>query len=261
MFLADPPRTQYDWYFSLLGIPIRVHPLFWAVGMLVGFQGVPSGKPVYLLVWIAVFFVSILVHEMGHALMMRYYGWNPSVTLYAMGGFARYDSGFQPNHSSYQRPGNREFAQIIIAAAGPAAGFLLAGATLLISGMMGNLPQFSVGLPTFISWDVPVPITEENLFHWYLVDCLLFINIYWGLVNLIPVYPLDGGQIARELFMKYGGGDGIQQSLWLSVWVGGAMAAYGVMHGTLYFGLLFGYMAFSSYQMLKSFGGFGRNPW
>ena len=33
-----------------------------------------------------------------------------------------------------------------------------------------------------------------------LVWDLLFVNIFWGLVNLLPVFPLDGGQISRELF-------------------------------------------------------------
>ena len=94
MFLADPPRTPYDLYFRLWGIPVRVHPLFWAVGLLISFA---PGPPLEMFIRLGVWFVSILVHEMGHAWMMRYYGWNPSVTLYAMGGFARYDMGLRPS--------------------------------------------------------------------------------------------------------------------------------------------------------------------
>ena len=50
-----------------------------------------------------------------------------------------------------------------------------------------------------------------------LIFDLLFINIFWGLVNLLPVYPLDGGQIAREVLGLVNPADGLRQSLWLSV--------------------------------------------
>ena len=46
---------------------------------------------------------------------------------------------------------------------------------------------------------------------------MLYVNIFWGLVNLLPVYPLDGGQIARELLELASPADGVRQSLWLSV--------------------------------------------
>ena len=263
MFLADPPRTQYDLNFTLAGVPVRVHPLFWLVGLVFGYGGVPPDKPALLVAWLAVFFVSILVHEMGHALTMRYYGWNPSVTLYAMGGFARYDGGFTANFSSYQRKGNREFAQLIISAAGPAAGFLMAGLIVLVARLLGGNVQFDVGLRSLVTWQITQ--IDDNLR--FLMDCFLLVNIYWGLLNLLPVYPLDGGQISRELFTRYSVGDGIQRSLWLSIATGAGLAAYGLYHGAFYMGLLFAYLAFSSYQLLQSytgggFGGFGgRNPW
>ncbi|MCH2128104.1 MAG: site-2 protease family protein [Pirellulaceae bacterium] len=257
MFLADPPRTPYDLYFRLWGIPVRVHPLFWAVGLLISFA---PGPPLEMFIRLGVWFVSILVHEMGHAWMMRYYGWNPSVTLYAMGGFARYDHGFTTQFSSYQRPGNREYAQIIIAAAGPGAGFLLAGLSVVVAELAGADIKFAVGRPSIVVWHITG--LEGNFLM--MMHFTLFINIYWGLVNLLPVYPLDGGQISRELFMRYVGNDGLQKSLWLSVGVGAAMALFGFMHDYYFIGLIFGYLAFSSYQLLQTFsgggfGGFGRN--
>ena len=50
------------------------------------------------------------------------------------------------------------------------------------------------------------------------VAFLIQINLYWGLLNLLPVYPLDGGQIARELFLARRPEDGLERSLRLSMW-------------------------------------------
>jgi len=247
MLLADPPRTQYDLYFSLFGIPVRVHPMFWLVGAVLGIQGV--GEQHFLLfVWLAVLFVSILVHEMGHALTMRYFGWNPSVTLYAMGGFARYDGGFTANVSSYQRRGNRGFAQVLIAAAGPGAGFLLAALVVLVAGLLGADVKFRFPLDWEITLTTYGPWCSAVI-HW-----ALYVNIFWGLMNLLPVYPLDGGQISRELLMMYSARDGVQYSLWLSVITGVVLAVCSIYFGSFPFlAMLFAYLAYSNYQLLQSY--------
>ena len=92
MLFTEPPRTQYDVRFSVAGIPVRVSPFFWLVTLLFGASG--GTDAVGLLTWVAVVFVSILIHEMGHALVQRYYGWEPSIILYQMGGLATYNTGF-----------------------------------------------------------------------------------------------------------------------------------------------------------------------
>ena len=255
MLLADPPRTQYDLYFSLFGIPVRVHPMFWLVGAVLGIGNV-GDQHFLLFVWLAVFFVSILVHEMGHALTMRYFGWNPSVTLYAMGGFARYDGGFTANVSSYQRRGNRGYAQVLIAAAGPGAGFSLAALVVMVACLLGADVKFRSPL----NWE----ITLANYGPWCraVIHWALYVNIFWGLMNLLPVYPLDGGQISRELLMKYSARDGVQHSLWLSVITGAVLAVYS-FRSLPFLAMIFAYLAYSNYQLLQSYrgAGFRRHPW
>jgi stage IV sporulation protein FB len=93
--------------------------------------------------------------------------------------------------------------------------------------------------------DLPF-LPYENLN--YFLQFLLFINIYWALINLLPVFPLDGGQIARSLFFLYNPRDGIRQSLLLSVIAGAGAAYYGFSHGQSYMGILFALLAFDSYQ-------------
>jgi hypothetical protein len=57
-----PPPTRYDLRFNLAGFPVRVHPLFWLIAVLLGYS---SGDPLQILIWVVVVFVSILIHEMG----------------------------------------------------------------------------------------------------------------------------------------------------------------------------------------------------
>jgi hypothetical protein len=75
-------------------------------------------------------------------------------------------------------------------------------------------------------------------------------------MNLLPVYPLDGGQISRELFLMGDAHGGMEKSLWLSVIVGGCAAVLGLLLlQSLLMALLFGSLAFSSYQILQQYGG------
>jgi Zn-dependent protease len=254
VFAAEPPQTQYDLHFRILGIPVRVHPLFWLMGLILGLRG---GDPMYVVIWIGVLFVSILIHELGHAFTMQYFGQNARVVLYMMGGLAIPDSSPWQVRSSRRTRGPLE--QILISAAGPGAGFLLAAivvGTVCAAGGSARLGLLFQVIPFPL---VTLPETANDRVA-DLVGCLLWVNIFWGLINLLPVYPLDGGQIARELFVTADPYAGVARSLWLSVVVGGVIAVAGlVLLKSVFVAILFGVLAFSNYQMLQHFGG-GR-PW
>ena len=51
----------------------------------------PEIKPLHSFIWLAVVTVSILIHELGHAVAIRYYGYRPWITLYGLGGLASYN--------------------------------------------------------------------------------------------------------------------------------------------------------------------------
>lgn len=61
------PETPYDLRFQLLGMPVRVHPLFWLVAAMLGWRN--ENIPL-VLIWVGCVFVSILVHEYGHGLVV-----------------------------------------------------------------------------------------------------------------------------------------------------------------------------------------------
>src|SRR5690242_9793394 len=103
--------TPLDLNFSLFRIPVRVHPFFWLVSALMGWN--PHNVNAMLL-WIVCVFVSILIHEMGHALTAAHYGWRPHVVLYSFGGYAQY----------FPTRGHTAGRAIVVLFAGPGAGFV-----------------------------------------------------------------------------------------------------------------------------------------
>ncbi len=77
----------------------------------------------------------------------------------------------------------------------------------------------------------------------------LFPSILWALLNLVPVWPLDGGHIARSVILMNRGT--VSQSLWVSLICAVALAFYAFSHQQTMMGIFFGMFAFSSYQMLN----------
>ena len=259
MLLFEPQRTQFDLNFRLGDIPVRVHPFFWLAALILfgGWLSAP-GAPMLLAIWVAVFFVSILIHELGHAVVMKYYGDHPSIVLYAFGGLAIpsgggagggfYDSGWRPR--ARQTP----IRKIQISFAGPLAGFILAFVTALIARTAGVKVWIEV-VEYFPHIEVEGLRLGSGL--WFLVLQTVYINIVWGLINLLPVYPLDGGQIARELFALSGAYDAQRKSLYLSLFTAIGAAIFGwQMLDNLWMALLFASLAFSSWQALQQFSRF-----
>jgi Zn-dependent protease len=243
--LAEPARTPYDLNFRLLGFRVRVHPFFWLGAGLLGGNFLQVSFAAWL-IWIAVVFVSIIVHELGHAIAFRRFGRNASIVLYAFGGLAVPDSVV----------GGR-MRRILVSLAGPFAGFVLAGLVY--------------GSDQLAHWS-----SKENgsLVPFFYV-MLIYVNLYWGIFNLLPVFPLDGGQVASELCEARWPARGFRISLQISVWVAAAIAVYSFVceyetrtqqlqllkelpwwfpRGGMYSGILFLILAVQSYQLLQQLG-------
>ena len=247
---GEPPRSEYDLHFRVLDVPVRVHPFFWLLTIFLGINNTGRG----IFIWVGVVFVSILVHELGHALAIRFYGWTPRIVLHSFGGLAIYDPSSSPWQSG-RRIRRTPAMQIMISLAGPVAGFVLAA--LVVAVLF--LTQSEIGFYFFgrlLRFGAGNPITNPDLAN-FVLD-LLYVNIFWGLLNLLPIFPLDGGQVARELFVA-NSNDGIRQSLQLSFATAAVIALLAlVQYQQTYMALMFGYMAYINYQQLSgpsSFGG------
>ena len=242
MLLGEPPRTQGDINFNLLRIPVRIHPGFWVLALVLGMNG--SSVPA-ILTWIVAVFLSILVHELGHALVIRSYGYHAWITLCWTGGLASHNPG-----ESHGLRGPTALDQVLISLAGPMAGFLLAAVIVVPMAATGYVAEFfpyGAGWP----WIKPYLIGSER-FTYFLLD-MLYINIFWGLVNLLPIYPLDGGQIAREIFLVFNPREGIRRSLIVSIVTSVALVALALNSGRWFPAVFFGYLGYSGYQTLQAY--------
>ena len=164
-------------FFRAFGIPTTVQLGFWFGCVLLGYPTLRGPHKFTMLVWIGVVFFSIMIHELGHAFAMMRYGLRPEITLHMLGGLT----------SSHGMTRLSRSRRIFISFAGPLAGFIFYG---LLIGVQALLPDLvRVG---------PDPSTAEIALSFAIYQ-LEWVNLWWGLVNLIPVLPLDGGHILEDI--------------------------------------------------------------
>jgi len=203
--------------FRMFGFPVTVAPAFLLVAALVGFTGeLDLGL---LVVWIGVIGVSILVHELGHAVAARGVGARPAIVIHGFGGYTTYTP---------PRPLSR-WEQVRISLAGPAAGAAL-------------------GLVVWAVWTVAYPDARDLARAAFVFG--LWANLGWGLVNLLPVLPLDGGMVMEAVLP----GDHERRrrlALGTSIPVSAALAGVFFSLQLPFAALLFAYFAYTSFQELR----------
>jgi stage IV sporulation protein FB len=258
VFLLEPNETPYDLNFSIFRIPVRVHPMFWIFSAILGWPALHEG-PQFLIAWIVLVFVSILIHELGHVWTGMAFGAYGRIVLYSFGGLA---VGSSQVRSRWQR--------ILVLFAGPLAGFIfiavaLAAQELRAPGLgrfyLGRVAQ-SFGIPVEIEAPARMPaLSDMELF---LMRQLCFINIAWGLLNLLPIWPLDGGQISRQVLEGVSPRNGAYLALSVSAGLAGLLAIISILKemgnarlrflpfGDWFTALMFGMLAYQSVQMLQA---------
>jgi len=249
MFLAEPQPTPADLRFPVRGIPVRVSAWFWVAAALLGWnvcQGLADGDQRellrYLAAWVGVVFASILVHEMGHALAYRMFGQSAHVVLYHFGGLAIPDQWGR-------RGARRPIERLIVSAAGPLAQLALAAsivAVLKAGGYRVPFPIPAVGAALGLTDGRPFTSPLGFAVVWFLLQ----VNIFWPLLNLLPVPPLDGGQIVREGLASLGFDNAARIAGVLGVFAGGLVAFWAYTNNEPYLGIMFAMLAVSCYQNL-----------
>ncbi|MCH6255350.1 M50 family metallopeptidase [Puniceicoccaceae bacterium K14] len=161
--------------FNLFRIPVSVHWMFFLLTAFLGglFGALEVGTPEAfkgVLVFMIAAFISIMVHELGHALTGLAMGAKfTQIHLGGMGGVAIFPG------ASFTRP-----KSILVTAAGPAASIILA---LIFSAVAANTENQTLS---------NYPLRAQ------FIGTMVFINIFWSAFNLCPIMPLDGGQILRD---------------------------------------------------------------
>lgn len=218
--------TEYDLRFRCFGFPVRVNPWFWLTAAIVIWN--VSDRLDHKLVGVLAVFISILFHELGHALAIRHYGGRSEIVLQMFGGYAT--CNVNPS-----RMGN-----IVIAAAGPAAGFLLWGALELL------VHQF------------PLQIATAHEYVHTLIGVLLWANWSWSLLNLLPVWPLDGGRISHQAIGRFRAFDAWELMLKLSILVCVGIVSWCAFEfaqkgdGDRFLMIMFALLGFQNFQTLQA---------
>jgi len=84
------------------------------------------------------------------------------------------------------------------------------------------------------------------------VGFMLFVNIFWGLMNLLPIQPLDGGGIAKAILEKYRPRDAWPVALKLGIGTAIVFGAIGfLLWKSVFLAVLFGMLAYNNWQMLQ----------
>jgi len=192
-------------------IPITIHPFFWLMAILIGW--VNGRSLVGMLIWGIVVFVSVLVHEFGHALTAVFFRQKAQIQLVALGGL-----------TSYEGPKLSFPKQFMIVLNGPLAGMGL----VLLSAIFLRL------------------VEQEPLRH--VLAILMFANIFWSVVNLLPVLPLDGGQLLRIALEGFFGVKGFKASLLIGAALAALLSFYFFLIQAVLIGAIFFLFAFQSFD-------------
>lgn len=203
---------------QIFGFPLGVSPWFfltvWAIG--------GRREPQWLMVWVVVAFVGVLAHELGHAFAGRRLGLQPSIRLFAFGGM-----------TSWGRPRRLKPGQeIFLSAAGPAVGIVVGGAVLLAgyAGLFASAPPAAMRVLNDVLW----------------------VNLGWGLLNLLPILPLDGGHIAAAFASIVAGRNGRVVARYISITLTVSICVWAVFTGQWWMAILGGVLTYANVQALRA---------
>ncbi|NGX39241.1 MAG: Stage IV sporulation protein FB [Chlamydiae bacterium] len=197
-------------------IPITIRPFFWITAALIGFLN--SGSLIGTLVWIFVILISVIIHELGHGITAKLFGLQPRIELVALGGLTYHQGDKLPF-----------WKQFIIVLNGPIFGFCL----FLVAYGLLKVPSLAAGFMGSVL----------TLFYW--------VNLIWTILNLVPVMPLDGGQLLRIALESFFGAKGMRYALVIGMVISGGLSLFFFLYQNFLIGAIFFLFAFQSFDMYR----------
>jgi stage IV sporulation protein FB len=197
-------------------IPVKVTWPFFLVAALIGFLN--SLNLIGTLFWILVIFISVLVHEYGHAVVSKMFGQKPRIELIAFGGLT-YPEG----------PKISGFKEFLVVLAGPMMSLFLC--------FLG-----------FFIFSIPAVKNSPYAAYPFLFG---FVNGFWTVLNLLPILPLDGGQLVRVICQGIFGFRGYLISAGISIFFASAAVVGFFLIGQLFLGIIFMFLLFQVIEIFK----------
>ena len=207
--------------FSVRGIPVQLSfGFFLLMAIIVAMNKLTMAIPLALAISL-----SILIHELGHALVSKRYKLNPSILLHGFGGLCFHDAA------------DTDGKDALIVVMGPLVeilfGILAFGAMLVLpaTGVLG-LDNFLKNFLTYFAW----------------------VSVIWGLANLLlPIYPLDGGKLLLLILRRFVDPRKAERwTLLLSMVVTVPLGVWALTRGMFFLGIVVMFMLMSNYQDLQS---------
>ncbi len=183
---------------------MRIEPAFLVIIAILGINPVDP-QPLFIASWVLIATVSILVHELGHAVVFRVFGIRPSITLHGFGGLTSGTGALSPGR------------EIAVSLAGPLSALVLLGLPAVWLERSGTISTYE--MEVFVSQAV-------------------WINIGWSLLNLVPVLPLDGGHVFEAIAEVVAKGRGTRIAQIVSVGVAAVLAVVALRTGLVFGALL-----------------------
>ncbi len=230
--------------FRVGSIPVEVRPTHLLIGALIAWSWVPAVRAgelhlalLGLLGGIFVVFVSILVHELGHATVARLYGYQPEIVIEWFGGHT------QPN-----APGPIPWLKdVLLTFAGPLFGFGL--------GVVSAVAFFVLGadLQASLEQSPSAPLLHQILF------VFMAANVLWAVLNLMPVLPLDGGRISHAVLTRIFGRHGVLFSQGIALLICVGLVTWGARTGSMILAIFFALWGWQAVKLLVAYfkGGSG----
>lgn len=195
----------------ILGIPIKLHITFLIIlllfiyyfaaisfkvgGLVLGFNVLDTSfnlKLLYSTIASILFFSTILLHELSHSYIARSNGINiQSITLYVFGGVAQME----------EIPRNPKM-ELKMTAAGPGISLFIGIVTYALYSFFGPVHLEDVN---FYFGEINPNIIQMNPLNALLITLgiISFYNLFLGIFNLLPAFPMDGGRILRAFLAMW----------------------------------------------------------
>lgn len=208
---------------SIAGTSIHMEVSFLILMGLFVFLNLEQGPIERALLWIPILLISVLFHELGHAAVIGMFGFGRS--LIVLGGFG----GVTINQRQ-----SRPWKEIAISLAGP-------GFSVLLVAILA-------GLWTFF------PRLQRDPMLAAFFPSMIQANLFWAAFNLVPIYPLDGGQALfnfgrsvttdrRAAFL----------SIWLSMILGAAIFVLALFGKSFFLAIIAAMLTMQNFQRWQAY--------
>lgn len=206
--------------FRLGSIPVRIRFPFVVLALV--FSTLKGNDPKTIAIGVAMIFVAVMVHELGHALVGRAFGLTTSIELHGFGGATAWTVPPEKPLGSGRN--------ILVSLAGPFAGFAFYAIVVAASR---------------VAFDPKHPVAELAL-YWIRLACL-----GWGIANLLPMMPLDGGNVMRYVIDAFTKGKGEKPARVISIGIAGLVLMFAGATKNLLVGSLAAMFTFVNMQALR----------